>query len=289
MPSKEHPSGRSHSTPAIVGVPLPIVLLAYASIAIYIAVMTLFKTSNNDIWIHLKTGEYVLTHGWVPIKDPYSFIAADHDYVAHEWLSGVLFYLVYAPLGVVGLIFFKALVIAATCALLLDTARTLGGRLSVILPSFTLFLYVASARYLERPHIFSYLMAAVYLWLFFRYRERGRHRLWLYLIPVAHVVWTNLHGGWVQGLAMVATFALGESLIFARARWLGFGREKAVSAGDLKLLWALVPACLAAAIVNPYGLRILTFPLELTGLQLFMASVYEWRPPYHIGYNSTPM
>src|SRR5712691_2062602 len=178
MPSKERPSERSYSTPTIAGVPRPIVLLAYASIAIYIAVMTLFKMSNGDIWIHLKTGEYVLTHGWVPIKDPYSFIAADHDYVAHEWLSGVLFYLVYAPLGVVGLIFFKALVIAAACALLLDTARTLGGRLSMILPSFTLLLYIASARYVERPHIFSYLMAAVYLWLFFRYRERGRRRLW---------------------------------------------------------------------------------------------------------------
>ena len=289
MPSKERLAERSYSAPTIAGVPLPIVLLAYASIAIYIAVMTLFKMSANDIWIHLKTGEYVLTHGWVPIKDPYSFIAADHDYVAHEWLSGVLFYLVYAPLGVVGLIFFKALVIAAACVLLLDTARTLGGRLSMILPSFTLLLYIASARYVERPHIFSYLMAAVYLWLFFRYRERGRRRLWLYLIPAAHVVWTNLHGGWVQGLAMVATFALGESLIFARARWLGIGREKAVSAGDLKLLWALVPACLAAAIVNPYGLRILTFPFKLTGLQLFMVSVFEWSPPYQIVYNSTPM
>ena len=43
--------------------------------------------------------------------------------------AGVLFYLVYAPLVVVGLIFFKALVFTAACALLLDTARTLGGRL----------------------------------------------------------------------------------------------------------------------------------------------------------------
>ncbi len=31
----------------------------------------------------MKAGEYVLTHGWVPIKDPYSFTTADHDDIAH--------------------------------------------------------------------------------------------------------------------------------------------------------------------------------------------------------------
>ena len=265
------------------------VLLGSASIAIYIAVMTLFKMSNNDIWIHLKTGEFVLQTGWVPVLDPYSFVAAGRDYVAHEWLSGVLFYAVYSFSGVVGLTFFKAVVIAATCGFLLDTARLLRARLSIVLPSFTLLLYISSARFLERPHIFSFLMASLYLWLFFRWREAGRRKFWLWLIPPAHIIWTNLHGGYVQGLAIVATFALGETLTWAKASRAGTGGGKAATPGDLKLLWGLVPACIAASLINPYGYRLLLFPLQLTGLKLFMGTVYEWLPPYHAGYNSTPM
>ena len=268
---------------------LAAVVLAFACIAIYIALMTLFKMSNNDIWIHLKTGEYVLKNGWVPIQDPYSFVAADRNYVAHEWLSGVIFYVVYSSFGVVGLIFFKGIVIAAACGFLLDTARLLRARLSIILPAFTLMLYISSARFLERPHIFSYLMTALYLWLFFRWRETGRRRLWLWIIVPAHTIWTNLHGGFVQGLAILATFALGETLIWARASRLGTGGEKMAAPADLKLLWGLVPACIAASLINPYGYRLLLFPFQLTGLQLFMGSVYEWMPPFHIAYNSSTM
>jgi len=267
----------------------PLLALGLLSLVVYVAVMTLFKMSNNDIWIHLKTGEYVLKNGWVPIKDPYSFTAADHDYVAHEWLSGVLFYLVYAPLGVTGLIWFKAAILGASNALLYGVARMLRGRLSIILPAFACVLYVSTARYLERPHIFSYLMAAVYLWLFFRFRECGRRRLWLYLVVPAHVVWVNLHGGWVQGMAMIGVFALGEALIFARARWMGIGADNALSPSDLKLLAGLVPGCILATLVNPYGWRLLTFPFELTHLSLFMQQIYEWQPPYHISYNASTM
>jgi len=100
--------------------------VGWFGLAACIAAMTVCKMSNNDIWIHLKTGEYVLAH-WVPHKDPYSFTAADHDYVAHEWLAAVFFHLVHAGFGVPGLIFAKALIVAATCALLAATAAAPAG------------------------------------------------------------------------------------------------------------------------------------------------------------------
>jgi hypothetical protein len=288
-PTPKPPPHRKAPAPGTRTLSSPLLALGWLSLSVYVTVMTVFKMSNNDIWIHLRTGEYVLATGWPPIKDPYSFTAADHDYVAHEWLAGVLFYLVYAAGGVTGLIVFKALVVAASCALLYAAARAAGARLSVILPAFACLLYIASARYLERPHIFSYLMAALYLWLFFRYREAGRDRRWLYPLLPAHTIWTNLHGGYVQGLGMVGTFALGEALGWARARLLGRGGETAPAAADVRLLAALVPACLVASLLNPYGHRALTFPFELTGLELYMQRIYEWKPPYDDVYNRSTM
>lgn len=291
-PGKPGQPGAAVDDPgALTGGPSPRLLLGLGllSLAVLIAVMTLFKMSNNDIWIHLKTGEYVLENGWVPQKDPYSFIAADRDYVAHEWLSGVLFHIVYAAGGVQALIFFKAAILAASCALLYMTARLLGSRISVILPVFACVLYISTARFLERPHIFSYLFGALYLFLFFRYRECGRDRRWLYLILPAHTLWTNLHGGYVQGLAMLFVFALGEQMIGLRARFRGIEEDRVAPARDIALLWLLIPGCLAASLVNPYGYRLLTFPFELTGMDVFMNSIYEWQPPFHASYNRSTM
>ncbi len=271
------------------GLGKPLLAFGLLSLLVYIAVMTLFKMSNNDIWIHLKTGELILKQGWVPIKDPYSFVASDRNYVAHEWLAGVIFYLVYSVGGVTGLTYFKASVLAAACGFMYKTARLLGARLSVILPAFGCTLYIATARYLERPHIWSYMMAPLYMWLFFRYREGGRDRRWLYALLPLHVVWTNLHGGFVIGVALVATFALGEALAYARTRWLGIGADKAPSASDVRLLGLLVPGCIAASFINPYGYRALTFPFEVFSLKIYMDTIYEWQPPYHPSYNTSTM
>ncbi|MCX6562456.1 MAG: hypothetical protein NTU60_02495 [Candidatus Aminicenantes bacterium] len=263
--------------------------LALISLAVYVGAMTLFKISTNDIWIHLKTGEYVLRHGWVPLTDPYSFVAAGRPYIAHEWLAGVLFYVVYAAGGVTGLIFFKAAVLWAACALLVQTARRLRARMSVVLPAFAAALYVASARFLERPHIFSFLMTALYLWLFFRYRTGGRDRRWLWAILPAHVLWTNLHGGHIQGIALVAVLAAGEAFHFIRARFFGRGKEKALPARDIVFLALLVPGCVLAALINPYGYRLLVFPFQLAGSEVFMRTVFEWQPPYTPGFSGTTM
>ncbi len=262
---------------------------AFAGLAFLISSLTIFSMSNNDIWIHLKTGENVLKTWHVPDKDPYSFTASDHDYVAHEWLSGVVFYLVYAAGGVNALIFFKGAIIAATCAALFGACWFRKDRLTVLFPCLTLMLFIGSARYLERPHIFSYLFTALYLLCYFAWREGGRRRVWLYAIPVLHVVWTNLHGGHFQGILLLVMLAAAEIVIYCRARWFGLAVKDASSPSDVMLVCALPFASLAAAFVNPYGYRLLTFPFELTGQEIFMKGIYEWQPPFYPSYNLSSM
>ncbi len=282
-PAEEEPQG------ARSFLRLPALLFALAALAVLIASLTVFKMSNNDIWIHLKTGENIL-HTWqVPDKDPYSFTASDHDYVAHEWLSGVVFYLVYAAAGVNGLIFFKAAVILATCIALLGACSFLGIRPWAMFPCFTVMLFVGSARFLERPHIFSYLFIALYLLCYFGYRQRGRHRGWLYAIPLLHIPWTNLHGGHYQGIFLLVMLAAAEVVMYFRAHTLALSVGDALPLRDVKLVCALPFACLATAMINPYGYRLLTFPFELTGQEVFMRGIYEWQPAFFPSYNLSSM
>jgi hypothetical protein len=266
-------------------VPTRWLALALVSLTLAVVALTLpYKLSNGDTWVHLKTGEYVLRQGWVPIKDPYSFTAAEHEFIAHEWLASVLFALVYAAGGATGLIVFKFVLASVTYAITYKTARLLGARLSVILPSFACLLYIVTYRVVERPHLFSSLLLALYLYLFFRYRDGGRDPRWLYVIPPVHVVWANLHGGHLQGLALVACWTLGEACLWARARYLGIGAEKALPRPDVLRLAGLVPACAAAACLTPYGPRLLWFPVEMTLFGLFFKPIQEWWPPYRMHY-----
>ena len=269
--------------------PLPARGWALAALATLILSLTVFKMSNNDIWIHLKTGENILKTWEVPQKDPYSFTASDHDYVAHEWLSGVLFYLVYAAGGVNGLIFFKAAIIMATCVALYATCRMLKVPRPVLYPCFTLMLFIGSARFLERPHIFSYLFEALYLMCYFGYRVGGRRKGWLVAIPILHVLWTNLHGGHFQGVMLLIMLAVAEVVMYLRNRWWGLAAIDALPARDVVMVCALWLACLVAAFVNPYGYRLLTFPFELTGQEVFMKGIYEWQSALFPSYNVSSM
>jgi len=262
---------------------------AWLSLCVLIISLTVFKMSNNDIWIHLKTGETILETWKVPDKDPYSFTASDHDYVAHEWLSGVAFHVVYAAAGVNGLIWFKSGVIFATCLALWGCCRILKVSPLIQWICFTGMLFIGSARYLERPHIFSYLFAALYLLCFTAFRWGGRSRWWLYAIPLLHIVWTNLHGGHYQGIFMLVMLALAEGVIYIRAHWLGLARDAALPTRDVMLIAALPVASMLAALVNPYGYRLLTFPFELTGQELFMKSIYEWQSALFPTYNLSSM
>jgi hypothetical protein len=76
------------------------------------------------------------------------------------------------------------------------------------------------------------------------------------------MLWTNLHGGHILGLALVATCALGEACRWARARYLRVGVETALPRADVLRLTALMPACAAAALLNPYGARLLAFSVK---------------------------
>ncbi|HST79537.1 MAG TPA: hypothetical protein VLN58_13715 [Verrucomicrobiae bacterium] len=50
--------------------------------------------SDPDFYWHLKTGEYIVSNLSVPQVDPFAYTSIGKHWVAHEWLSEVIFYLV---------------------------------------------------------------------------------------------------------------------------------------------------------------------------------------------------
>jgi hypothetical protein len=73
------------------------------------------------------------------------------------------------------------------------------------------------------------------------------------LLPFATVLWTNLHGGFITGIAMLGVYGAGELLKIA------FSPNPAVrrpAAFQALRYFGTGLACLAASLVNPYGYRL---------------------------------
>ncbi|MEW6094234.1 MAG: hypothetical protein AB1531_09745, partial [Chloroflexota bacterium] len=54
--------------------------------------MTLRPVADPDFWWHLRTGQLIAETGAIPRADPFSFTNFGKTWIAHEWLSELIFY-----------------------------------------------------------------------------------------------------------------------------------------------------------------------------------------------------
>ena len=117
---------------------------------------------------------------------------------------------------------------------------------------------------LARPHMLALPIAAAWCAGLLAARDNGRAPpLALALLMIA---WSNMHGGFVFGLALIGPFAL-EALAAAPRQ------ARLATAGA----WALFGlAALLAALLNPYGVEALVFPFRLMSVEN-LSRISEWR------------
>jgi hypothetical protein len=258
--------------------------LSLGALASLILALGISTITDYDLFLHLKTGAVVLETGHVPHVDDYSALARGRPFIAHEWLSGVLFRVIergFGKNGFTALTCLAALVGLLIASALYGAARLQGASPVFAVPMLALAMVLAAARLVVRPHIFSYLMTAVFL-LLLSARRAGR-RIPLGLFVPLQVLWANLHGGFLLGPLIVGLAAAGEAL---DAR-LGLlvpgagvaGQPSATRLKEARRLALAAAALVAACLLNPYGVRLLLFPIQLAGSG-FAGMIYEWRPPF---------
>jgi tetratricopeptide (TPR) repeat protein len=245
--------------------------VALATLAILLLVLNITPITNNDLFLHLKAGDTILTTGSVPRVDDYSALARGRPFIAHEWLASVLFRLVQLAFGWNGLIVLKALTAIMVAGLLYAASRLLGATPPIAVPALAFVMILSAWRFMERPHILTYLNVAVFLLLLARRRSGRRTPLWIF-VPI-QILWANLHGGFILGPAIVALAATGAALDQTMSP-----PPREALAREARSLALLSLVLLAASVVNPYGPRLLRLPFDLTGSS-FMGEIYEWLPP----------
>ncbi|MGA2264104.1 MAG: hypothetical protein ABSH28_22055, partial [Acidobacteriota bacterium] len=180
--------------------PLIAPLLAFAG------VISFRQTTSLDIWWHLKTGEWIWQQHRIPRIDPFSFTAAGKPWIAHEWLFGLVAFLIHRTSGLAGLIGAKALIVAAAVALAPWAARSRGATAGMTLLVLTASYAIARLRLAERSELISLLLAIAFLLVHEKSKDR---RPLLLLLPALQLLWVNIHGG----TALLGWFLAGGFLL----------------------------------------------------------------------------
>ncbi len=195
---------------------------------------------DGDTGWHIRTGEYILQHGSVPHTDIFSYSKAGAPWFAWEWLTDVQYALLHMRWGLGGVAVASGLVICASAYTLLRSMLWTGANVFVSLVLTLLYVGASSLHHHARPHVWTLWLFAIATSLLIRDRRQPTKLIWL-LIPLV-VLWTNLHGGFLALVACLGLASIG-TLIENLPDW-----RKSLR------YFALTAACLAASVINPYGL-----------------------------------
>ena len=220
---------------------------------------------DSDTYWQILVGQWILDHHALPHVDIYSFTKAGEPWMSSSWLAQVLYALSYNLARWNGPVVLAAGSAAATFALL---AHILGRRIpQTYAVAIALGALVLSMDHLlARPHVLTMPVMLVWASALLSASERGEAPPW-WLLPLI-ALWTNLHGGFLFGLVLVAAFALD-------AVWSADPSQRR----SLALRWAGFGAgAVAACCATPYGWGSILAARKILDLGELLRLIYEWMP-----------
>lgn len=217
--------------------------------------------SGPDPFWHWDLGRRILSRG-LPRTDPYSFLTVGEDWVLNQWGTETL-------IGIVDTVGGLWLLAASTSFLVGAVIFVVGWRMwhrapSLITVGLLGLVYTACLSNLTlRGNLFTFLLLPILLSELAR--EDGPR---MGVVVVLVLVWTNLHAGFLLGIAALVVHSLGAIL----------ASEKQQRRGTALARGRLVLAATVATLITPYGPRLITQVMQLTALGRSSA-VTEWGPP----------
>jgi hypothetical protein len=221
--------------------------------------------ATQDLYLHISIGRWILANRLIPDYDIFSAGMRGAPWVAHEWLASVGLALLHDHLGWGGVLVAAALMLAlAIGALTLEAAPRLGPIGALCAAGLAWGLCVNHL--LARPHIAS--LPLVVIWIAAHVRARRDARVPPFYLAPLMTLWANLHGSFMFGLAFTVLFAA-EAV---------FESETLDRALAVAMRWsAFLGASVLAAVVTPYGLIGLLFPIHLMNMGRALETVQEWQ------------
>jgi hypothetical protein len=239
--------------------------------------------ADPDIGWHIRTGEQILATRTLPHTDSFSSTMQGQPWFAWEWLYDAVLGVLFRAAGLNGVVWLCATLVAATFLLLLGQLIKRGTGLILSIVLMLLAEAAAMIHLFARPHIVSWLFALLWFSALERWESRPgnvpRRMAWFF--PASMILWVNLHGEWIFGLAMLGIYTLAALVEWANEK----DPFAAIRAAQRfrKMIWTWVGSA-AATLVNPYGWRLHAHIYRYLGDRYLMNRIEEFRSPNFHGW-----
>jgi hypothetical protein len=246
-----------------------------AGLFVYFSFIPLWHT---DVWAHAKYGEWYCVHKSAPPVEPLSpFTDKQAPFANVAWLAQVTYYGLYEfgaasaggdiesrlRGGAEALRSFHLLMLLGRFTFLLLALRRFGGSWTWACLGIVLyFLALRGEVAVQRPQSFGVFFLAATLYAL---SAPSLSRRAMIALPIVFLLWANLHGTFVVGLAVLGLHGLGRII------------ERGYRDPEVRRLFITGVLCGLATLVNPHGPMLYYHVLAFSG-HPNLQTMREWFP-----------
>jgi hypothetical protein len=232
---------------------------------------------------HIRAGQQILVTHTIPHVDSFSSTMEGKPWFAWEWLYDAVVGQLEAALGLNGVVWFTAVVIAVVFAWTFRLLISRGRNLLVALVLVLLAVAASMIHFLARPHVVSWLFTLAWFWILDSseresFERRGR-RLWV--LPLLMLVWVNVHGGFLVGFVLLGIFLPGAVWTWFRAKEgrIEAALQKIATGKRARRLVGVGLLSALASLVNPYGWKLYSHVYSYLSNRFLMDHIDEFQSP----------
>ncbi len=234
---------------------------------------------DASIGWHIRNGELILHTHSITRADPFSITMSGQTWYAWEWLYDAVIAAIHHWLGLNGVVFFTAVIIAATFAFTLRLNLRRGADLPVAVVLLALSLGASMIHLFTRPHVVSWLFTVLCFELLDSSESRANsesRRLWW--LPALMLLWVNLHGGFVLGFGLLGLYLVSNAIRYFRCQ---AQQEKMQQnlARRLRELGLVTAVSFVASLINPYGYKLHVHVYRYLSSRWLMNHIDEFLSP----------
>ena len=224
---------------------------------------------------HIRNGQHMLATHIITRTDSFSYTMPGHAWFAWEWLYDLGAGILYSRMGLNGVVFLSALLIAAIFAGLFRRAVVRSRDPLIAAFLVVLAVFASSIHFLARPHLFTWAFTFIF-WEILESATTKNSLRRLFWLPALMLLWVNIHGGFLLGLALIGLYFLGELWEALASRQV---EERSRAKRAARTLGAVGALSFLLTFFNPYGYRLWLHIYGYLGNRFYMNNIQEFLSP----------
>lgn len=237
---------------------------------IFIPCILIHRVLDNDVWFLLNSGRYVVNFG-IPHIEPFT-IHENMEFVMQQWLTSVIYWTAYKKFGETGIFIIIMVSFGLIIFLMYKIMMLISESNFLVSYSLTLFFSILAKFFMvSRPMAFTMLMITLEIF-FLEYYIVCKNPKILIALPVISLIMVNLHASMWPMLFIILVPYIIDSLNIKFKFIKGQGYKT-------KYLLFSIILMIAAAFINPYGIKSMTYLFRSYGYFEISTTIVEMLPP----------